>query len=72
MFEKRENCWDWDKIGACKSGRDFDTAFHVPQWGYKSVEQYWSDSVLNGKTHKFAIPVFSLNAYDDPMMPGES
>jgi predicted alpha/beta-fold hydrolase len=54
-----------------ESVRDFDAAVTAPQFGYPNVVAYYKDASTKGHVHKFPIPVFALNAEDDPMSPGE-
>ena len=54
-----------------KTVREFDSAGTAPQFGFKSVEDYYISASTKGHVHKFPIPVFSLNAEDDPMSPGK-
>lgn len=54
-----------------KTVREFDAAVTAPQFGFKTVEDYYMSATTKGHVHKFPIPVFNLNAEDDPMCPGK-
>jgi abhydrolase domain-containing protein 1/3 len=70
ILEQRD-CWDFDKVFSSRTGKEFDSAFHVPQAGYKTVDEYYSRCRLGPEQIKrITVPVFALNALDDPMMPG--
>ena len=46
--------------------------FSAPQFGYANVLEYYNDAVVSNRVNQFSIPVFGLNAIDDPLQPGES
>lgn len=47
--------------------RQFDTAAIVPQFGYKTVEDYYKDGSTAHRIHGIGIPYLALNALDDPI-----
>jgi len=58
---------NFNKIMQCWSLRDFDSHFTAPHFGYSSAMDYYmacAQSVRN--IHKASVPVFALNAVDDP------
>lgn len=59
-----------DKVMGARIIREFDDHFTAPMFGYKSVDEYYQDSVLNGeKLSAIAIPVLCVNANDDMFSP---
>jgi len=60
---------DVEGVKRARSVRHFDAAVTAPQFGYPSVAAYYKDASAKGNTHHFSIPVFALNAEDDPMSP---
>lgn len=62
---------DFKKAMTAKTIYDFDQLLLVPQFEYQSVRQYWEDASSRGNVLKFSIPVFCLNAEDDPATPGK-
>jgi len=61
---------DKEKVLACKTIRDFDTAATIVSFGFPTVEAYYENSTSCGHLHEFPIPTFALNAEDDPIQPG--
>ena len=43
----------------------------APHFGYESAMDYYTDAQIVPNVHKFPIPVFGLNALDDPFSPEE-
>jgi len=70
VLESRD-CWDFAKVLASKTLREFDHHFTAPQFGYESYAEYYKAATITPEIHKFSIPVVGLNAMDDPMQPGE-
>lgn len=70
VLESRD-CWDFEKVFGSKTLREFDHHFTAPQFGFGSSEEYYKAAKIAPEIHKFSIPVFGLNARDDPMQPGE-
>jgi len=71
VLEVKEHL-DFNKILSVANLRDFDASFTAPCFGFKSVEDYYLDATTSNVIHTFSIPVFGLNAEDDPMSPGHS
>lgn len=71
VLEER-NCWDFEKIFSVKTIAEFDNHFTAPQFGYANWKEYYTAAQITPYIDKFSIPVFGLNALDDPMQPGEN
>lgn len=56
-----------EAVMKAKTVREFDSAVTAPQFGFATVEDYYRSATTKGHVHKFPIPVFCLNAVDDPM-----
>lgn len=66
---KPPETFDMDAVMKAKTVREFDAAVTAPQFGFSTVEDYYASATTKGHVHKFPIPVFCLNAEDDPMCP---
>lgn len=44
----------------------------VDMFGYKSVDEYYTDASPSTKIHRVRIPILCLNAADDPFVPFQS
>jgi abhydrolase domain-containing protein 1/3 len=62
---------NFDKIMTCRRLRDFDTSFTAPHFGYASASDYYKDAQVVKNVYRVGIPVFGLNALDDPFSPEE-
>lgn len=51
--------------------REFDQNFTVKQFGYKDLEDYYSNATLHNKLHSIEVPILCLSAADDPFQPLE-
>jgi len=52
--------------------REYDSQFTAPQFGYADIWKYYTDGIMTkDRVKKLSIPVFGLNAIDDPVIPGE-
>lgn len=49
--------------------REFDSNFTARHFGYKNVEEYYSNATLHDKLHLIQVPTLCLNAADDPFQP---
>ena len=49
--------------------REFDSHFTVKQFGYKDVEEYYSNATIHDKLHLIDVPLLCLSAADDPFQP---
>lgn len=49
--------------------REFDSHFTVKQFGYKNVEEYYSNATIHDKLHLIDVPLLCLSAADDPFQP---
>ncbi len=64
---KNEPWYDLEKLKRCRTVRDFDRAITAPQFGFKSDTEYYEESSSIRDLHKLTVPVYSLNAADDPI-----
>ncbi|XP_012288886.1 phospholipase ABHD3 [Orussus abietinus] len=60
---------DMDIVLKSKTVREFDATFTAKQFGYKDVEEYYSNATLHNKLHLIEVPLLCLNAADDPFQP---
>ncbi|XP_076161455.1 abhydrolase domain containing Hydr1 isoform X2 [Ptiloglossa arizonensis] len=49
--------------------REFDSHFTVKQFGYRDVEEYYSNATIHDKLHLIDVPLLCLSAADDPFQP---
>ena len=49
--------------------REFDTNLTVGMFGFQSLEDYYTKASPDNKIDRVRIPVFCLNAADDPFVP---
>ncbi|BET02908.1 Abhydrolase domain containing [Nesidiocoris tenuis] len=52
-----------------KTIKEFDSLYTCKQFGYDSVEAYYSAATLHNKVHQINVPTLCLNAADDPFQP---
>lgn len=60
-----------DYVLSSQSVREFDERFIVPMFGYKDVNEYYTDAGLYYKVNKVVVPTLCLNAADDIFAPIE-
>ncbi|XP_076386609.1 abhydrolase domain containing Hydr1 isoform X1 [Megachile rotundata] len=60
---------DIDTILKSQTVREFDSHFTVKQFGYKDVEEYYSNATIHDKLHLIDVPLLCLSAADDPFQP---
>ncbi|XP_003394689.1 phospholipase ABHD3 [Bombus terrestris] len=60
---------DIDTILKSQTLREFDSHFTVKQFGYKNVEEYYSNATIHDKLHLIDVPLLCLSAADDPFQP---
>ncbi|XP_075169593.1 abhydrolase domain containing Hydr1 [Haematobia irritans] len=60
---------DMDRILMCKTIKEFDALFTSKQFGYKHVDDYYTDATLHDKLHHIKVPTLCLSAADDPFQP---
>lgn len=53
------------EILACKYAEEFTTKFMVPQYGFESIDHFYSEINLAGRLNRIKVPCLILNAYDD-------
>ncbi|XP_063220007.1 phospholipase ABHD3 isoform X2 [Bacillus rossius redtenbacheri] len=61
-----------DKAFQSRTIREFDSKFTVKQFGFKDVQDYYQHATLHTKLHLIHVPLFCLNAADDPFQPIEA
>ncbi|CAG2062898.1 unnamed protein product, partial [Timema podura] len=49
--------------------REFDATFTVKQFGFKDIDDYYTQATMHEKLHLIKIPLLCLNAADDPFQP---
>jgi len=54
-----------------KTLREIDASYTAPQFGYKSLQDYYDHVTVTKDINKMSIPVVGLSSMDDPMMPGK-
>ncbi|VUZ39767.1 unnamed protein product [Hymenolepis diminuta] len=64
--------YDVPRILKSRSIREFDESITVDMFGYKSVDEYYTDASPATKIHRVRIPILCLNAADDPFVPFQS
>lgn len=60
---------DIDTILKGQTVREFDSHFTVKQFGYRDVEEYYSNATIHDKLHLIDVPLLCLSAADDPFQP---
>ncbi|EGI65160.1 PREDICTED: abhydrolase domain-containing protein 3 [Acromyrmex echinatior] len=60
---------DMDTVLKSQTIREFDSNFTARHFGYKNVEEYYSNATLHDKLHLIEVPSLCLNAADDPFQP---
>ncbi|XP_011701939.1 PREDICTED: phospholipase ABHD3 [Wasmannia auropunctata] len=60
---------DIDTVLKSQTIREFDSNFTARQFGYKNVEEYYSNATLHDKLHLIQVRTLCLNAADDPFQP---
>ncbi|XP_074106721.1 abhydrolase domain containing Hydr1 isoform X1 [Cotesia typhae] len=62
---------DLEKVFKSKTVREFDSAFTAKHFGYENVDEYYKCATLHDKLQFIRVPLFCLNAADDPFQPFE-
>jgi abhydrolase domain-containing protein 1/3 len=57
----------WDQLMAAKDVRAFDTVAVVAHYGYRDVDEYYSDASAKHVAGKVFVPTLALTADDDPV-----
>ncbi|KYN27381.1 PREDICTED: phospholipase ABHD3 [Trachymyrmex cornetzi] len=60
---------DMDTVLKSQTIREFDSNFTARHFGYKNVEEYYSNATLHDKLHLIEVPTLCLSAADDPFQP---
>ncbi|KAG5320084.1 ABHD3 Phospholipase, partial [Acromyrmex heyeri] len=60
---------DMDTVLKSQTIREFDSNFTARHFGYKNVEEYYSNATLHDKLHLIEVSTLCLNAADDPFQP---
>ncbi|XP_025987143.1 phospholipase ABHD3 [Solenopsis invicta] len=63
---------DIDTVLKSRTIREFDSSFTARHFGYKNVEDYYSNATLHNKLHLIQVPTLCLSAADDPFQPLEA
>ncbi|KAF6202520.1 hypothetical protein GE061_002916 [Apolygus lucorum] len=58
-----------DNILKSKTIKEFDSLYTCKQFGYGTVEAYYSAATIHNKVHRMKVPTLCLNAADDPFQP---
>nr|CAD7461416.1 unnamed protein product [Timema tahoe] len=61
--------WDYDQVKKSRTIREFDATFTVKQFGFKDIDDYYTQATMHEKLHLIKIPLLCLNAADDPFQP---
>ncbi|KAJ9582949.1 hypothetical protein L9F63_022710, partial [Diploptera punctata] len=64
--------WNLEDVLKSKTIREFDSHYTTKQFGYKDVEDYYTDATIHDKLHKIQVPFLCLSAADDPFQPLEA
>ncbi|XP_038186671.1 phospholipase ABHD3 isoform X3 [Arvicola amphibius] len=60
---------DMDQVMKAKSIREFDKRFTSVMFGYRTIDDYYTDASPNRRLKSVGIPVLCLNAVDDVFSP---
>ncbi|KAL0124745.1 hypothetical protein PUN28_006536 [Cardiocondyla obscurior] len=60
---------DIDTVLKSQTIREFDSNFTTRHFGYKNVDEYYSNATLHDKLHLIQVPTLCLSAADDPFQP---
>lgn len=58
---------DFEKIRAVKYLNEFDRHVQCPTWGYPTEGAYYRDASSTDSLFAIRIPLFAINAKDDPV-----
>jgi uncharacterized protein len=58
---------DWQKIRNVKYLHEFDREIQGPTWGYPTEGAYYRDASSTDSLFAVKIPLFAINAEDDPV-----
>jgi len=64
--------WNLDHVYNSKTVKEFDERFTCHQFGYRDCNDYYTHTKIKGKINRIKVPLFALNAEDDPFSPGDS
>ncbi|XP_011494645.1 PREDICTED: abhydrolase domain-containing protein 3-like [Ceratosolen solmsi marchali] len=70
--DKEQLNLDLDTVLKSQTVREFDDYFTSKHFGYKDVEDYYSNATLHNKLHRIKVPLLCLSAADDPFQPIEA
>ncbi len=51
--------------------REFDARFTAPQFGYPSVDAYYSDACMTDRLNSIRTPLLGISTEDDPFLPAD-
>lgn len=60
---------DFDKIQHIKYLHEFDREVQGPTWGYPTEGAYYRDASSTDSLFAARVPIFAINAADDPVSP---
>ncbi|TVY20148.1 putative esterase [Lachnellula arida] len=63
---------DWEKIRNVKYLHEFDREIQGPTWGYPTEGSYYRDASSTDSLFAVKIPLFAINAEDDPIAVNEA
>ena len=63
---------NWEKIRSVKYLYEFDREVQGPTWGYPTENAYYRDASSVDSLLASKIPIFAINAEDDPVGPDPS
>lgn len=63
---------DMDQVMKAKSIREFDKRFTAVMFGYRTLDDYYTDASPNRRLKSVGIPVLCLNATDDVFSPSHA
>ncbi|KAK7866133.1 hypothetical protein R5R35_004782 [Gryllus longicercus] len=66
---QRTVSWDVKSVLQSKTIREFDSKFTTKQFGFKDVEDYYTQATIHTKIDKIQVPLLCLSAADDPFQP---
>lgn len=63
---------DMDHVMKAKSIREFDKRFTSVMFGYRTIDDYYTDASPNRRLKSVGIPVLCLNSVDDVFSPSHA
>ncbi|XP_066593588.1 phospholipase ABHD3 [Prorops nasuta] len=72
LYKLHERDIDIDIVYKSQTVREFDSNFTAKAFGYKNVEEYYTNASIHDKLHSIEVPLLCLSAADDPFQPLEA